>query len=664
MRPSLLRHNASPIIAAVAAWCAFGVVIPEQSKANPAAHAAMGVPTSVRACPRDDSGLTLPAGFCATIFADEIGHARHLAVATNGVVYVNTWSGVYYGNDALPPGGFLVALQDTSGGGKADVIRRFGETVQSGGAGGTGIGIYNDGLYVESNDKIVRYALPAGSIVPRDAPQTVVAGLPLGGDHPMHPFAIDTAGLMYVDIGTATNSCQPQNRSLESAGTDPCTELVTRGGIWRYDANKTDQAFSPAERFATGIRNGEGFAIDAAGRIFVTQHGRDQLHSNWPAFYALSQEATLPAEELLHLQPGGDYGWPECYYDPGLHSLVLAPEYGGNGKRIGTCAKKIGPIAYFPAHWAPDGMALYDKRQFPTRYRNGVFIAFHGSWNRAPYAQKGYNVVFQALAGDKASGKCEIFADGFAGLERSPEKAAHRPTGIAVGPDGSLYISDDVRGRIYRIIYHGGGDAAAIHPIPCPNASAPAGKIVALDTKPPEGSHANAGIRDTASLPIPEGATKEMVALGDRIYHGQVGGATCTGCHGSGATGTPLGPDLTDNRWYWSDGSSTGIAATIRVGVMHPKNYRAPMPPMGGAQLTADQVSAVAAYVWALSQPPTNESTTRATAPAELANPSEKTYPESITAAADGRLFIGSIATRQTFVLTRGTASTQAWVAR
>jgi mono/diheme cytochrome c family protein len=419
----------------------------------------------------------------------------------------------------------------------------------------------------------------------------------------MHPFIIDAKGMMYVDMGTATNSCQPENRSLESPGIKPCTELQTRGGIWRYDANKTDQKFSPAERFATGIRNGEGFAIDSAGRIFVTQHGRDQLYSNWPAFYQLSQEATLPAEELLHLTAGGDYGWPECYYDPGLHSLVLAPEYGGNGRRVGLCADKIGPIAYFPAHWAPDGMALYDKEQFPARYRNGVFIAFHGSWNRAPFAQQGYNVVFQALADGKASGRCEIFADGFAGAEKSPDKAVHRPTGIAVAPDGSMYVSDDIRGRVYRIVYRGGAGSGALHPVACPDPAAPAGEMVAAAANPPEGIHPNAGGTSAANLPIPDGATRDMVVLGDRIFHGLVGGATCTGCHGSSATGSPLGPNLTDNHWFWSDGSYTGIAATIRVGVPHPKKYRSPMPAMGGAHLTADQVSAVAAYIWALSQP-------------------------------------------------------------
>jgi mono/diheme cytochrome c family protein len=380
-------------------------------------------------------------------------------------------------------------------------------------------------------------------------------------------------------------------------------ELNTRGGIWRYDANKTKQAFSPAERFATGIRNAEGFAIDAAERIFVTQHGRDQLHANWPERYQPEEEATQPAEELLLLKQGGDYGWPECYYDAIQRKLVLAPEYGGDGGRnVGPCAAKSAPIASFPAHWAPNAMALYDKRQFPARYRHGVFIAFHGSWDRAPYRQGGYNVVFQALAGDQASGGCEIFADGFAGAVESPDQAAHRPSGVAVGPDGSLYVSDDVRGRIYRIVYRGGPSADSAAITPCPSAAAPAGKLSADDAKPPEGTHPDAGNADaTASLPVPAGATKEMVALGDRIYHGQVGGAACTGCHGANATGTPLGPDLTGTHWLWGDGSYAAIAKIIGDGVPQPKQYRSPMPPMGGAQLTSDQVSAVAAYIWALS---------------------------------------------------------------
>jgi glucose/arabinose dehydrogenase len=430
-------------------------------------------------CPNEDSALKLPPGFCATVFADGIGHARHLVVSAGGLVYVNTWSSPYYGHDAPHPGGFLVVLQDKNGAGKADVIERFGETTQGGGSGGTGIALYQGWIYAQINDRIVRYALSAGSIVPTGGPETIVSGLPLEGDHPMHPFIIDSKGSMYIDVATATNACQVQNRQLESPGKNPCTELETRGGVWRYDANKTNQKFSPAERYATGIRNAEGFAFDSTGRLFVTQHGRDQLYANWPKLYRASDEASLPAEELLLLKAGGDYGWPECYYDGVQLKLVLAPEYGGDGgKQVGVCSNKIAPAASLPAHWAPNDMLRYDKKQFPARYRNGVFIAFHGSFDRAPFAQGGYNVVFQPLQGEHASGTCEVFADGFAGPHEDPTGAAHRPSGLAVGPDGALYISDDIRGRIYRIVYQGrvAGGSSAI--TPCPSASAPVREAV------------------------------------------------------------------------------------------------------------------------------------------------------------------------------------------
>jgi len=572
-------------------------------------HAALviltaGCAASAHAADCADAGLKLPPGFCASVFADRVGHARHLTVAPNGVVYVNTWSGSYFaGEPAAPAGGFIVALEDTTGSGKANVVERFGPAADAGGHGGTGIAFYRGAVYVEESARIVRYALTAGAIEPQGQPETVVSGLPLGGDHPMHPFAIDANGMLYVDVASATNSCQSRNRQREVPGADPCTELETRGGIWRYDANRTGQKFSRAERYATGIRNADGIALAADGHsVWATQHGRDQLHENWPKLYRPEQEATQPAEELLRVSEGADYGWPECYYDEVQRKLVLAPEYGGDGgKAVGPCAGKLAPVASFPAHWAPNDLTIYNGSSFPARYRGGAFIAFHGSWDRAPYPQGGYNVVFQALSAGAATARCEVFADGFAGAIKEPGRAAYRPSGVAVAPDGALFVADDVRGRIWRVVYRGALESGASESVtPCPPPDAPAGAVMMASAQPPEGVHADAG-HTAAELPVPAGSSRAMVELGDRIFHGRVAGATCTGCHGSDGAGTPLGPDLRGKSWLWSDGSYAGISKVISDGVAQPKQYRDPMPPMGGAQLTTEQVHAVAAYVWALS---------------------------------------------------------------
>jgi glucose/arabinose dehydrogenase/mono/diheme cytochrome c family protein len=551
-------------------------------------------------CTGGAAGLKLPPGFCATVFADHLGHARHIVVTPASVVYVNTWSGRYYGNDRPHAGGFLVALRDTQGTGHADVNERFGATAATGSQGGTGIALYKDALYVEMNDRILRYALSQGSITPTGKPDVIVSGLPLTGDHPMHPFVIDAQGSMYVDVASATNSCQKENRMPKVPGDKPCTELETRAGIWRYDANKTGQVFSPAERYATGIRNADGIALDPAGSgLYATQHGRDQLGDNWSRLYTTRQGAELPAEELLKIQQGGDYGWPECYFDGEQNKLVLAPEYGGDGgKAVGVCASKIGPVAAFPAHWAPNDVVIYSGTQFPRAYQGGAFIAFHGSWNRAPFPQGGYNVVFQPLSGGKASGNYVIFVDGFAGAAKEPGKAMYRPSGLAVGPDGSLYVTDDQKGRVWKITYVGGDPEAKLHSVSPTSPSA--GTAAATQAQPPEGTDKNAGAASTESLPVPPGSSAAAVALGQRVFAGEVGGAPCSGCHGSDGKGTPLGPDLTSGKWLWSDGSLSGIEKTLTTGVPNPKNYRNPMPPMGGAQLSPEQATAAAAYVWAL----------------------------------------------------------------
>jgi glucose/arabinose dehydrogenase len=552
--------------AGLAAVLGLGVAVVDRPTA---AHAAD------QACSGDNGGLSLSPGFCASIVIDDVGHIRHMALGPDGTLYANTWSGQYYVGQPPPAGGFLLAIKPN--GDRKATVTRFGQTPADGVAGGTGVAVYKGYVYAEVNDKIVRYKLPAGGSVPEGkSPEVVLSGMPLGGNHPMHPFVIDPKGQIFVDMGTFTNACQGEagDRKPGVMGMNPCTELQTRGGTWKYDANKLGQAFSPKERYATGIRNGEGFAFDSAGRLFVTQHGRDQLPALWPKLYPDLKHATeLPAEELMVLTAGGDYGWPNCYYDGFQKKLVLAPEYGGDGgKAVGVCAQKIAPVAAFPAHWAPNDLAIYNAKAFPAAAQNGAFIAFHGSWNRAPEPQAGFNVVFQPMANGKASGDYVVFADGFTGGDNA--KAAHRPMGLLVGPDGALYIADDVKGRVWRVTYHG----------------APGAKVTAAPAaKGP--SKAGAG----AALPVPPGSTAAQVASGDKLYHA----SSCAGCHGSNAGGSPVGPDLTSGKYLWGDGSVAALGATITSGVSMPKQYRQAMPPMGGAQLTAANVHDISAYIWA-----------------------------------------------------------------
>jgi glucose/arabinose dehydrogenase/cytochrome c5 len=531
-------------------------------------------------CPGDNGGITLSPGFCATVFADNLGHVRHLVVAPNGVVYANIWSGNYYPGSPKPQNGFLVALQDTKGDHRADVITHFGATAAQGAKGGTGVAVYHGMIYAEEADKIIRYRLAPGEITPTAAPEVVLSGLPTTGDHNMHPFVIAADGRLFVDLGTATNSCQPRNRFPGVPGATPCVEKLTRGGIWLYDANTLGQTFSPAERYVTGLRNGEGLAFDSDGRLFATMHGRDQLIQNWPSLYPdVAHTVELPAEELVRLTPGADYGWPECYYDNFQKKLVLAPEYGGDGgKAVGVCAGRQAPVAAFPAHWAPNDLAIYKAKAFPAPYRGGAFIAFHGSWNRGPAAQDGYNVVFQPLKGGKPSGPFIVFADGFAGARKDPGRALYRPMGLAVAPDGALFIADDVRGRIWRVTYQGDPNITTVAAAPAPM---------------PEAAMASAAAKP---LPVPGGSSAEEVAAGARLYRS----ASCAGCHGPDGAGTPVGPDLTHGPWLWTDGSLPALTDIIAKGVAEPKRYRSPMPPMGGAKFTPAELKAVSAYVWAL----------------------------------------------------------------
>ena len=383
-----------------------------------------------------------------------------------------------------------------------------------------------------------------------------------------------------------------------SPGDKPCTELETRGGIWRYDANKTGQKFSPNERYATGIRNAEGIGFDAsAGRLFVTQHGRDQLGENWPKLYTPEQGANLPAEELRRARAGRRLWLAGVLLTiDGQQKLVLAPEYGGDGgKAVGVCATSEAPVAAFPAHWAPNALRIYNGAQVPGRLSRRSLHRL--PWLVEPRARAAGRLQRRVPAvrrrqGVRATTSSSPTAS--PGPYKDPGRAAiGRRAGGGAGwralhhrrrarPD----LASHLQWRRLRQGHRG--------PETTPAATAAA----AQNALPPEGVHPDAG-RQT--LPTPPGATPEQVALGGRIFRGEVANGACAGCHGSDAGGSPVGPPLNTGHWLWSDGSLGQSRTIIEEGVAKPKRYQGVMPPMGGSPLTKEQLAAVSAYVWAIS---------------------------------------------------------------
>lgn len=388
----------------------------------------------------NNAALTLPSGFSGTMLIDGIGKARHLAVTAQGDIFVKL--------EDLVDGAGIVVLHDN--GADATIKSRFGSF------GGTGIYIRNGYLYASSNTAVYRFWLnEIGEVVDPSNPEVIVSGLIDRSQHESKSLVLDNRGNLYVNIGAFSNSCQKEDRQKGSMGMKPCPVLDSAGGIWMFKADKANQTYGNGVRYATGLRNVVGLDWNQElDQLFVMQHGRDQFNSIFPDLYTVQQSAELPAECMFAIKQGDHCGWPFTYYDPMQKKKILAPEYGGDGQQEGG-SEYIDPVAAYPAHMAPNGLLFYTGDQFPARYRNGAFIAFHGSWNRAPEPQAGFFVVFQPFKDGKPDGEWEIFADGFSG---SPENTAsgdadHRPCGLAQGPDGSLYVSDDKGGAIYRISY-------------------------------------------------------------------------------------------------------------------------------------------------------------------------------------------------------------------
>ena len=382
-----------------------------------------------------NAGLTLPSGFEASAIAENLGRARHLTITPQNDIYVHL--------ESLKNGKGIVVLHENNG--KATIKTSFANF------GGTGIAIKNGYLYASNDKAVYRFKLnEQNEVINPDAPETVVSGLLSRRAHEAKALCLDNEGNLYVNIGAYSNICSEFDRDKKG-----CPILDSAGGIWQFKADKLNQHYADGIKYAGGLRNVVGLSWnDQSNQLFVMQHGRDALHDLFPKLYSQHQSAELPAECMFALKKGDNAGWPYVYYDWIQNKNMLGPEYGGDGVKTAD-PQYINPAAAYPGHYAPNDLLFYTGTQFPEKYKNGAFIAFHGSWNRAPEPQAGYCIVFQPFKNGMPDGKWEVFANGFAGgpEKTSPNAAEHRPCGLAQGPDGSLYVADDQRGTIYKITY-------------------------------------------------------------------------------------------------------------------------------------------------------------------------------------------------------------------
>ena len=343
--------------------------------------------------------LRVPDGFGVNVFARDLGMPRMLAVSNDGTVYVTRRET----DDVL-------ALRDVDGDGRADATFPVVANLE----GVHGITIHQGRLYLATVKEI--YAaelLPDGSVGPL---QLLVDDLPDGGQHPNRTIAFGPDGMLYVSVGSTCNACREtneENATMIRAMPDGSRRTV----------------------IATGLRNTIGWGWHPeTGQMWGMDHGSDWRGDD------------TPPEELNLIQEGGNYGWPYCYGDR-TPDEYLAQDPRGTTKAQ-YCPTTVAPVVSYQAHSAPIGMVFYTGSQFPPEYRGDAFIAMRGSWNRNP--PTGYKVVRLHFE-DGWPTPLQDFLTGFL-IEGG---AAHfaRLAGVAIAADGSLLVSDDTNGAIYRVSY-------------------------------------------------------------------------------------------------------------------------------------------------------------------------------------------------------------------
>lgn len=517
----------------------------------------------------DNGGLVLPGDFEAVVVVDSLkGAARHLAVNSNGDIYVKLRFPDSLGGNA--------ALRDNDGDGKADIIKHFDDYLDKG-SYGTEMRIHNGYLYFSSVTRVFRQKLTE-DLVPDTKIELLLTDTQPPRQHDTKPLAFDDKGNMYVPFGAPSDCCQIQDRTPFSPGMDPCPILGLRGSIWKFDAEKQMQLQKDGQEFATGMRSVVALAWNEKdNNLFTVVHGRDYLHSTWSDRYSKWQGAVLPSEEFLKLKQGSNVGWPYYYYDQIQGKKLLNPEYGGDGKKEGKGAEYLQPLVGFPGHFAPNDLLFYTGDQFPEHYRDGAFIAFHGSTSSSPYPQTGYFVAFVPFANGVPSGSWEAFADGFAGVDTvvNTSDAKYRPMGLAMGPDGSLYVCDSEKGKIWRIMYKGDKNKFGKEQLTAMEKR----KMTAPNIKTPDS--------------VKDNLEKEITARSAKLYN-----IYCSVCHQTNGLGNDRFPPLSGSEFVTGD--KRKLVSIIINGLQGPmivkgKSYNNTMPAM--SMLKTKEIADIATYI-------------------------------------------------------------------